>query len=119
MEAREWVVPGERMKRGFAHRVPLSEATVPVLESVQGHDNELVFPSVQRVVNHTELKPILQYMRTLASGRDENWATGFARSILRNAKRSSWRPSEKQAAAMRRLFLERLGPDEEIQLIED
>jgi integrase len=48
LEAREWVVPGERMKRGVQHRVPLSDAATAVLERVRGLDGDLVFPSVQR-----------------------------------------------------------------------
>lgn len=48
LEAREWVIPGERMKRGVPHRVPLSEAAVAVLEGVRGLDADLVFPSIQR-----------------------------------------------------------------------
>ena len=70
-------------------------------------------------VTRTELRPILRHMKALASGPDESWSTGFARSVLRNARCPLWRPSEKQAAAMARLFLERLEPDEDIQLIED
>ncbi len=56
LEAREWVIPGERMKRGVPHRVPLSEAAVAVLERVRGLDGELVFPSIQRGDNG-EAKP--------------------------------------------------------------
>lgn len=48
LDARDWIVPGERMKRGVAHRVPLSEAAMAVLERVRSLDADLVFPSVQR-----------------------------------------------------------------------
>lgn len=40
-----WTVPAERMKGGRAHRVPLSEAALQVLEGVRGMDSDLVFPS--------------------------------------------------------------------------
>ena len=43
-----WLVPGDRMKRGLPHRVPLSRAALEVLEKVRGLDPALVFPSVQR-----------------------------------------------------------------------
>ena len=43
-----WLIPGERMKRGLPHRVPLSRAALEVLEKVRGLDPVLVFPSVQR-----------------------------------------------------------------------
>ena len=43
-----WTIPGERMKRGVEHRVPLCKGALAVLEQVRGLDAELVFPSVQR-----------------------------------------------------------------------
>jgi integrase len=46
--AREWLIPGVRMKRGLPHRVPLSQATVEVLERVRGLDADFVFPSLKR-----------------------------------------------------------------------
>lgn len=48
LDAREWVVPGERMKRGLPHRVPLSDAAVAVLERVRQLDPIWVFPSASR-----------------------------------------------------------------------
>lgn len=48
LEAREWAIPGDRMKRGVPHRVPLSDAALAVLERVRGLDPEIVFPSAQR-----------------------------------------------------------------------
>ena len=49
-EAKEWRIPGERMKGGREHRVPLSDAAVAVLERVRGVDDGsgLVFPSPLR-----------------------------------------------------------------------
>lgn len=44
-EAKVWTIPGERMKAGEPHRVPLSDAALAVLETVKGLDRELVFPS--------------------------------------------------------------------------
>ena len=43
-----WNIPAERMKRGVAHRVPLSEEALAVLEKLTGLDPELVFPSAHR-----------------------------------------------------------------------
>jgi len=48
METKAWMIPAERMKRGVAHRVPLSEEAIEVLKQVEGLDSELVFPSAQR-----------------------------------------------------------------------
>ncbi len=48
IEGNVWTVPGERMKRGVPHRVPLSAEALAVLERVRGLDDDLIFPSVQR-----------------------------------------------------------------------
>ena len=50
VEAREWRIPGERMKGGGAHRVPLSDAALAVLEQARALDDGsgLVFPSPLR-----------------------------------------------------------------------
>jgi integrase len=47
-EACLWTVPGERMKAGEPHRVPLSDAALAVLEKVRGLDDGLVFPGMRR-----------------------------------------------------------------------
>ena len=49
-EAREWRIPGERMKGGREHRVPLSDAALGVLEQARALDDGsgLVFPSPMR-----------------------------------------------------------------------
>ena len=46
-EAREWRIPGERMKGGREHRVPLSDAALAVLERARGVEDGsgLIFPS--------------------------------------------------------------------------
>lgn len=56
--------------------------------------------------------------RVMADGSDE-WAKGFARSIARDGKRASWRPSVKQEQIMRRMVSE-LGtaPEAELEVIE-
>ena len=56
LRAKEWVIPGERMKRGLPHRVPLSEAALGVLERVRGLDPVWVFPSPSRGP-HSESRP--------------------------------------------------------------
>ena len=49
-EAREWRIPGERMKGGAGHRVPLSDAALVVLERARALDDGsgLIFPSPLR-----------------------------------------------------------------------
>ena len=45
LERREWRIPGERMKRGIEHRVPLSDAAMDVLSEARALGNgPLVFP---------------------------------------------------------------------------
>jgi integrase len=44
LEARLWRVPGDRMKAGRDHTVPLSDAACAILRSQTGIDTELVFP---------------------------------------------------------------------------
>ena len=49
-EAREWRIPGERIKGGAGHRVPLSDAALTALERARALDDGsgLVFPSPLR-----------------------------------------------------------------------
>jgi integrase len=44
-EGRTWHVPSERMKEGRAHRVPLPDRTVAIIEAMRGKHPTLVFPS--------------------------------------------------------------------------
>ena len=50
LEAREWRIPGERMKTGTVHRVPLSDAALAALKLVrpQRGESDLLFPSPRR-----------------------------------------------------------------------
>jgi integrase len=48
IEGNIWTIPAERMKRGVAHRIPLSDDAINVLDRVRGMDTDLIFPSVQR-----------------------------------------------------------------------
>ena len=46
LEERVWLIPGERMKNGKEHRVPLSDAAVKLLESLPGGEGKaLAFPA--------------------------------------------------------------------------
>lgn len=48
IEGNVWTIPGERMKRGVPHRVPLSAEALAVLDRVKGLDGKLIFPSQKR-----------------------------------------------------------------------
>lgn len=45
IEGNVWTIPGERMKRGVPHRVPLSAEALTVLERAKELDGDLIFPS--------------------------------------------------------------------------
>lgn len=61
-------------------------------------------------MTESELDEILTFRwpmilrRAVASG--DAWVAGFAKSIARHGKRKSWRPTDRQAAVMRRLVSE-------------
>lgn len=46
-KARVWVIPGERMKNGKEHRVPLVDAVLDILKRLQGFDPVMVFPGAK------------------------------------------------------------------------
>ena len=47
LRAKLWTIPAARMKAKQPHRVPLSEQSVKLLKRLEGHHDQLVFPSVQ------------------------------------------------------------------------
>ena len=61
-EARTWTIPGERMKAGREHRVPLSPQAVAILEQARKlSDGDLVFPTVYgRVIQAPVLSVLLR-----------------------------------------------------------
>lgn len=44
-DAKTWTVPGDRMKAGREHRVPLSEAALALLDALPENGDELIFPA--------------------------------------------------------------------------
>lgn len=57
-----WIVPADRMKARQVHRVPLSKQAVALLQQQVGHDEELVFPSIQarKVLSDMTLTALLR-----------------------------------------------------------
>ncbi len=47
LDAAEWRIPGQRMKKGEAHVVYLCPRAIEILKAQQGQDGSLVFPSPQ------------------------------------------------------------------------
>ena len=68
-----------------------------------------------------ELERLLHHLPAIAGGDENEWVTGFARSILRHAKRPGWRPSTKQMSMMRRLVSDLFarGDEGELELFEE
>jgi integrase len=62
--AKVWTIPGDRMKAGKEHRVPLSWDALAIIESVRGLDPVLVFPGARdgRPLNLSTFSRVLQMM---------------------------------------------------------
>lgn len=81
MTERMWTIPGERMKAGREHRVPLSDATFTVIERMKEcHVSNHVFPGAKqdKPLSDMSLTAVLKRM-----GRGDLTAHGF-RSTFRD-----------------------------------
>lgn len=99
LQARVWTIPGERMKAKKAHRVPLSDAAMAVLEplhEVKGDDDLFVFPKMggEGFVSEAALRNLMGRMGagewTIHGFRStlRDWAgeaTNFARDVAEMA----------------------------------
>lgn len=89
LSERLWIVPGERMKSGREHRVPLSDAALAIVEQMAAiRQSDLVFPGAKknRLLSHMTMLNTLGRM-----GRTDITAHGF-RSTFRDwaAERTSF-----------------------------
>ena len=82
-EAKEWRIPGERMKTGVEHRVPLSDAALAVLEQAQAlrGSSDLIFASNTRPHSPLSNMTLTKILRT----------TGLAEFATVHGFRSSFR----------------------------
>ncbi len=82
-EAREWRIPGSRMKAATEHRVPLSDAALAVLERVRSlrDESDLIFPSPARLRRPMSDMTLTKVMRD----------TGLAARATVHGFRSSFR----------------------------
>ncbi len=56
---------------------------------------------------------LVWYMPIVARMARDEWAKGFAESVLKQSRRRGWRPSVKQMATMQRMVSELFsGPDD-------
>ena len=80
-----WTVPAERMKRGVAHRVPLSDEAIIVLDKVRGLDDELVFPSVKTgPQGETRAQSVMVFKSLLKRMKQEGFTVHGFRSTFRD-----------------------------------
>ena len=74
------------------------------------------------IASLTEIDRLLHHMPSVAAYGENEWAAGFAHSVLGQSRRKSWQPSPKQLSVMRRLvsdlFAHASDEDGEIHLIE-
>lgn len=62
MTERTWTIPAHRMKAGKEHIVPLSEAAMQVLKKMEGHSDDLVFPSTHngKTISDQTMRAVLR-----------------------------------------------------------
>lgn len=58
-----WTIPGERMKAGRAHRIPLSERVIHILQDMQKIKvNDFIFPSTKTGLSNMAMLQLLKRM---------------------------------------------------------
>ena len=89
---RQWVVPGERMKSGKEHRVPLSEAPLAILEQMQAiRQGDFVFPGGKARLPISNMAMMMTLRRM---GRGDLTVHGFRSSFRDWAAERTDFPSE-------------------------
>ena len=100
IEARTWAIPGDRMKAGGEHRVPLSAAAMAVLEKARALDDGsgVIFPSPMkrgRLLSDMALKKVLR-----DTGLADQTTTHGLRSSFRDYCAETGKPRELAEAAL-------------------
>ena len=99
LAARTWTIPGERMKTGREHRVPLSDAAVAVLEQARTiHKGELVFPSPMKMHKPLSDMSLTKVLRD--TGLAERATIHGFRSSFRDWCADTGKPRELAEAAL-------------------
>ena len=100
VDERVWRIPGERMKAGAEHRVPLNDAAIDVLEQVLplGGGQGLVFPSPIRIGRPLSNMTLTKVLRDTGLA-DRATVHGF-RSTFRDWCAETGKPREIAEAAL-------------------
>ena len=97
LEARTWTVPGERMKAGKTHRVPLSPAALVVLNTVRPLAKgaaDLVFPGgrASKPLSDMSLSEVVRRMNEGGEpGARPRWCDSEGRAVVPHGFRASFR----------------------------
>jgi integrase len=97
VEAKTWTVPGERMKAGRTHRVPLSPAALAVLKQLRPlmkSGSDLVFPSARANVAMSDMALSSVVRRMNGDGKEGTPPRGRdieGRAVVPHGFRSSFR----------------------------
>ncbi len=97
LEAKVWTVPGDRMKSGRLHRVPLSVPALTVLEEVRPlmkRPDDLVFPSVQqgKALSDMAVSEVVRRMNVCGdAAASPRWRDAEGRAVVPHGFRSSFR----------------------------
>ncbi len=97
LDAKVWTVPGDRMKAGKLHRVPLSPAALAVLEDVRPlmkPSDDLVFPSGRRgkPLSDMALSEVVRRMNEHSEeGAAPRWRDAEGRTVVPHGFRSTFR----------------------------
>lgn len=113
-----WTVPASRMKMKRDHRVPLSPEAVAIIESVQGFDDDLIFPGQRAGKPMTDVS-LSKVIRRVGVGNAtvhgfrstfRDWAaerTSFPREVAEHALAHSVGSAVERAYARSDLFEKR------------
>ena len=99
-EHKLWTVPGERIKAGKEHRVPLSDAAMQLLESLKDTklvDTDIVFPGTR---DHKPLSDITLTAMLRRMQRDDITVHGFRSSFRGWAAEATDYPQEMAEMAL-------------------
>lgn len=102
IEGNVWTIPGERMKRGLPHRVPLSLPALQVLSAMRGLDCEFVFPSASRDKSGRAREQSVMVFKSLLTRMGVNSVTthGFRSAFRDWASDRAHAPREVAEAAL-------------------